>query len=122
MLTSPFYPQNNGKLDRFHKSYKSECVRPKIPLSMDDAKRETDKYIKHYNNERLHAAIRYIAPADKLEERDKMIFDDRNRKLAEARKRRKEKHVDQACDEQNKPNDMKQLDILSKKEESPGAG
>jgi putative transposase len=120
--TSPFYPQSNGKLERFHKSYKSECIRPKTPLSMDDAKRETEKYVKHYNNERLHAAIGYIAPVDKLEGRDQMIFDDRKRKLEEARKRRKAKHVDQACDAQNEPNDMKQLDILSKKEESPGTG
>ena len=43
--TSPFYPQSNGKIERFHKSYKMECVRPKIPLSMEDARHDTDKYI-----------------------------------------------------------------------------
>jgi len=26
--TSPFYPQSNGKLERWHQSLKSECIRP----------------------------------------------------------------------------------------------
>lgn len=37
--TSPFYPQSNGKLERFHKTIKSECIRPGTPLSLDDARR-----------------------------------------------------------------------------------
>ena len=111
--TSPFYPQSNGKLERFHKSYKSECVRPKTPLSMEDAKRETEKYVNHYNNERLHSAIGYIAPADKFEGREQMIFDDRKRKLAEAQERRKAQHAHQQCGEQNDSKDLKQLDISS---------
>src|SRR5690242_18010292 len=31
--TSPFYPQSNGKLERRHKSLKSECIRPLTPLT-----------------------------------------------------------------------------------------
>jgi len=26
--TSPFYPQSNGKIERWHKSLKGECIRP----------------------------------------------------------------------------------------------
>jgi len=29
--TSPFYPQSNGKLERWHGSLKSECIRPSCP-------------------------------------------------------------------------------------------
>jgi putative transposase len=25
--TSPFYPQSNGKIERWHKSLKGECIR-----------------------------------------------------------------------------------------------
>ena len=36
--TSPFYPQSNGKMERWHKSLKGECIRPGTPLSLDDAR------------------------------------------------------------------------------------
>jgi putative transposase len=35
--TSPFYPQSNGKLERWHKSLKQEVIRPKVPLSLEEA-------------------------------------------------------------------------------------
>ena len=37
--TSPYYPQSNGKLERWNKSIKSECIRPGVPLSVEDAER-----------------------------------------------------------------------------------
>ena len=48
-------------------------------------------YVEHYNTVRLHSAIGYLAPKDKLEGKDKAIFAERDRKLAEARERRKTK-------------------------------
>jgi hypothetical protein len=42
----------------------------------------------NYNRVRLHSAIGYIAPADKLAGRERMIFDERDRKLGAARERR----------------------------------
>jgi transposase InsO family protein len=88
--TSPYYPQSNGKLERFHGSIKGECLRPGTPISLDDAIRIVTKYVEHYNHVRLHSAIGYLAPADKLAGREEEIFDARDRKLAEARQRRKE--------------------------------
>ena len=89
--TSPFYPQSNGKLERFHKTFKGECIRPKTPLSLEDARRIAGEYIDHYNNVRLHSAIGYIAPVDKLTGRHKEIFKERDRKLEEARELRRKK-------------------------------
>ncbi|MHB8058799.1 MAG: integrase core domain-containing protein [Desulfuromonadaceae bacterium] len=88
---SPFYPQSNGKLERFHKTIKTECIRTGTPLSLDDARRIVEKYIEHYNTVRLHSAIGYVTPADKLNGRDKEIFKERDRKLEEARELRKQK-------------------------------
>ena len=87
--TSPFYPQSNGKLERFHKTIKGECIRPKTPLSLDEARRLVAEYVEHYNTVRLHSAIGYIAPADKLNGRDKDIFKERDQKLEAAREQRR---------------------------------
>lgn len=87
--TSPYYPQSNGKLERWHKSIKTECIRPGTPLTPDDARRLVTGYVEHYNTVRLHSAIGYITPKDKLEGRAPGIFAERDRKLAEARERRK---------------------------------
>lgn len=88
--TSPYYPQSNGKLERFHGTMKSECVRPKTPLSLEEARRIVEEFVRHYNDVRLHSAIGYIAPKDKLEGREKLIFAERDRRLEEARHRRRE--------------------------------
>ncbi len=89
--TSPFYPQSNGKLERFHGTIKEECIRPGVPLSLDDARRMVQKYITYYNETRLHSAIGYVSPLDRLEGRDMEIFKERDRKLEAARELRKHK-------------------------------
>ena len=87
--TSPYYPQSNGKIERWHRLLKSECIRPGTPLSLADARRLVGTYVHHYHTVRLHSAIGYVTPQDKLEGRETMIFAERDRKLAEARERRK---------------------------------
>jgi len=87
--TSPYYPQSNGKLERYHGTIKSECIRPGTPLSLEDALRVVTRYVEHYNQVRLHSAIGYLTPADKLAGREAEIFAARDRKLAEARETRK---------------------------------
>ena len=64
--TSPYYPQSNGKIERWHKSLKGECIRPGTPLSLGDARRLVEGYVEHYNNVRLNSAVGYITPRDML--------------------------------------------------------
>jgi putative transposase len=101
--TSPYYPQSNGKIERWHKTLKGECIRILVPLSLDDARRLVTDYVAHYNHVRLHSAIGYVTPKDKLDGRDRDIFDERDRKLAEARERRKTQRQAQHDQSQRPP-------------------
>ena len=86
--TSPYYPQSNGKIERWHKSLKGECIRPGTPLSPEDARRLIQQYVDHYNTVRLHSAIGYVTPQDMLVGRQAEIHAARDCKLEEARRQR----------------------------------
>ena len=86
--TSPYYPQSNGKIERWHKSLKSECIRPGTPLSLEDARRLVEGYVEHYNNVRLNSATGYVTPNDMLAGRQVEIHAERDRKLGAARHQR----------------------------------
>ena len=87
--TSPYYPQSNGKIERWHKTLKGDCIRVKVPLSLDDARNIVADFVTHYNDVRLHSAVGYVTPKDKLLGNAEAIHAARDRKLIEARERRK---------------------------------
>ena len=87
--TSPYYPQSNGKVERYHKTIKGGCIRVRTPLSLEDAIAVVDESVGHYNTRRLHSAIGYITPKDKLDGRAEAILAAREIKLAAAREARK---------------------------------
>jgi len=35
--TSPYYPQSNGKIERWHKTIKADAIRPRQPVAAGDA-------------------------------------------------------------------------------------
>jgi transposase InsO family protein len=89
--TSPYYPQSNGKLERYHRTVKGTCIRVKTPLSLEDARDLVTDFVDHYNNKRLHSGIGYVTPKDKLQGRAEMILAERDAKLVAARECRKAK-------------------------------
>ena len=89
--TSSYYPQSNGKIERWHQSLKRECIRPGTLLDLDDARRLVEEFADYYIMERLHSTIVYIyiAPECKPEGREQEIVADRDRKLVVARRDQK---------------------------------
>ena len=87
---SPYYPQSNGKIERWHKSLKGESIRVFTPGSLEEARLVVDRFVDRYNNRRLHSAISYVTPADRLHGRQEAVWAARDSKLEAARERRAE--------------------------------
>jgi transposase InsO family protein len=86
--TSPYYPQSNGKLERWHRTLKEDAIRAHPPASLEEARRVVAAFVEHYNGVRLHSAIGYITPNDLLAGRAEAIWAERDRKLEQARAER----------------------------------
>lgn len=93
VLTSPHYPQSNGKLERYHRTLKEQAIRPKTPLTLEDARRVVGEFVAHYNTVRLHSALGYVTPQDRLEGRHLEIYAARDRKLEAAREQRRQRRA-----------------------------
>jgi transposase InsO family protein len=89
--TSPYYPQSNGKIERWHRELKSQCIRPKQASSKDEAITNVTEFVVHYNNKRLHSAIGYVTPLDKLQGREGEIHKVRDERLTKARMERRQR-------------------------------
>lgn len=87
--TSLYYPQSNGKIESWHKTLKTTTIRPKAPSSLKEAREIVSQFVEYYNEKRLHSGIGYVTPKDKLEGREKSIWADRDRKLEDAREKRR---------------------------------
>lgn len=87
--TSPYYPQSNGKIERLHKTLKVTTIRPRTPRTFDEAIALVTAFVDHYNNRRLHSAIDFVTPVDKLAGREQEILALREQRLEAARERRR---------------------------------
>lgn len=92
--TSPYYPQSNGKIERWHRTIKSDAIRVKNPNSLAEARRVVSEFVTHYNEVRLHSAIGDVTPIDKLSGLAPEIWKERDRKLEEARERRRRRRAE----------------------------
>jgi len=82
--TSPYYPQSNGKCERWWLTSKP-ALRSKAPLSLEDARRILTDFVAYYNDHRLHSAIGYVTPEAMLNGRADSVIAARFEKLAAAR-------------------------------------
>ncbi len=95
--TSPYYPQSNGKIERYHRTIKSDCIRERHIESVEDARRIVANYVRYYNEVRLHSAIGYVTPQTKLLGKEREVFADRDKKLEVAREQRRLRRQQQAA-------------------------
>jgi transposase InsO family protein len=94
--TAPYYPQSNGKIERWHKTVKGDGIRPAAPQSREEGLRVVGAYVAYYNGVRLHSAIGYVTPNDVLAGRQKAIWAARDEKLARARELRAQRRATKA--------------------------
>ena len=55
-------------------------------MALEDARRIVTDYVAHYNHVRLHSAVGYVTPHDRLLGNDAAIHAARDQKLAEAQR------------------------------------
>lgn len=67
IYTRPYRPQTNGKIERFWRTLKNECIRFQITATTPrEFQAELDGFMYRYNYERRHSALGHITPLDKL--------------------------------------------------------
>jgi transposase InsO family protein len=79
ILASPYHPQTNGKIERWHKSMKM-TVKLNIYECPNKLKSEIGKFISNYNRNRYHESLGNVTPDDVFYGRRKDIIKVRREK------------------------------------------
>jgi transposase InsO family protein len=89
-FTRANHRQSNGKLERFHRTLKSEHTRRSACVDEEDARVRMALWLAYYNSEQLHSAIEYLTPNDVFYGRRDSRLAERREKLHTARTNRQE--------------------------------
>lgn len=66
LLTAPRSPTTTGKIERFHKTLKAECLAGRVFVSIEAAQAAIDEWVEHYNARRPHQGIGNVAPIERF--------------------------------------------------------
>ncbi len=113
--TSPFYPQSNGKLEALNKTAKREVIRPCQPRTYAEAKEQMSRWVRYYNEVRLHSSIDYVTPKDKLEGREREVLRLRDMRLEDARAQRRSRSKLKRSQEAGAVMELSKLTVLEER-------
>ena len=88
ILASPYHPQTNGKIERYHQSIKRDVNQTiyDVPGNLEVA---ISDFVSYYNYRRYHKALGNVTPADVLYGRKEEIIQKRKEVQAQTLQRRK---------------------------------
>jgi transposase InsO family protein len=66
LLTAPRSPTTTGKIERFHRSLRAECLTGQLFRSLRLAQAAVDEWVKFYNTQRPHQSLDMATPADRF--------------------------------------------------------
>lgn len=86
-----YHPESNGKVERFHRSTREELAEAELG-NLSRARELIGRWVTHYNDQRLHAALNYLPPAEYYAGDPPARLAARQQKLAAARTRRRDRN------------------------------
>jgi putative transposase len=88
----PHCPEENGLIERAHRTF-GEALDGEELTDFLQAEKAIGKMIRWYNEERLHSALGFLRPVDYYRGAPEALREERRRKMAQARHRRKETNL-----------------------------
>jgi transposase InsO family protein len=65
-LTAPRSPTTTGKIERFHRTLRTEFLRGRTFSTLEIAQKELDAWVAEYNEERPHQSLKMATPAERF--------------------------------------------------------